>query len=57
MRELLELFSMGTGNYTEKDIKEAARVFTGWTIVNKEYMTEKSQKRFCMAIWKTCYAF
>ena len=31
-RELLELFSMGVGNYTEEDVKEAARAFTGWTI-------------------------
>ena len=30
-RELLELFSMGVGNYTEEDIKTAARAFTGWT--------------------------
>ncbi len=30
-RELLELFSMGVGNYTEEDIKNAARAFTGWT--------------------------
>ncbi len=30
-RELLELFSMGVGNYTETDIKEASRAFTGWT--------------------------
>ncbi len=30
-RELLELFSMGVGNYTEQDIKQAARAFTGWT--------------------------
>ncbi len=30
-RELMELFSMGIGNYTEKDIREAARAFTGWT--------------------------
>ena len=30
-RELLELFSMGIGNYSETDIKEAARAFTGWT--------------------------
>ena len=30
-RELLELFSMGVGNYTEQDIKSAARAFTGWT--------------------------
>ena len=34
-RELLELFSMGVGNYTEDDIKEASRAFTGWTITNK----------------------
>ena len=30
-RELLELFSLGVGNYTETDIREAARAFTGWT--------------------------
>ena len=30
-RELLELFSMGVGNYSEGDIKNAARAFTGWT--------------------------
>jgi uncharacterized protein (DUF1800 family) len=30
-REILELFSMGIGNYTETDIKECARAFTGWT--------------------------
>ena len=30
-RELLELFSMGVGNYSEDDIKNAARAFTGWT--------------------------
>jgi uncharacterized protein (DUF1800 family) len=29
-RELLELFSLGPGHYTEKDIQEAARAFTGW---------------------------
>ncbi|MDE2893604.1 MAG: DUF1800 domain-containing protein [Chloroflexota bacterium] len=32
-RELLELFSLGIGNYTEDDVKAAARAFTGWTIV------------------------
>ena len=31
-RELLELFSLGVGNYTEKDVFECARAFTGWTI-------------------------
>ncbi|MGH8059974.1 MAG: DUF1800 domain-containing protein, partial [Candidatus Entotheonellia bacterium] len=30
-RELLELFSMGIGNYTEDDVKQCARAFTGWT--------------------------
>jgi len=29
-RELFELFMLGVGNYTESDIKEAARAFTGW---------------------------
>ncbi|HXG08375.1 MAG TPA: DUF1800 domain-containing protein [Gemmataceae bacterium] len=31
-RELMELFSLGIGNYTETDIREAARAFTGWEI-------------------------
>jgi len=31
-RELLELFSMGVGNYSETDVREASRAFTGWTI-------------------------
>lgn len=30
-REILELFSMGIGNYSEDDIKNAARAFTGWS--------------------------
>ena len=33
-RELLELFSMGMGNYTEDDVRQASRAFTGWTIRN-----------------------
>jgi len=33
-RELLELFSMGIGNYTEEDVKNCARAFTGWTLRN-----------------------
>ncbi|HLP00062.1 MAG TPA: DUF1800 domain-containing protein [Fimbriimonas sp.] len=31
-REALELFTLGIGNYSEKDIKEAARAFTGWSL-------------------------
>ena len=40
-REILELFSMGVGNYTEEDIKETARAFTGWSVVNPDYMSIK----------------
>ena len=43
-RELLELFSMGIGNYTEEDIKEGARAFTGWTLGNVEYMAVRATK-------------
>ncbi len=43
-RELLELFSMGVGNYTEEDVKECARAFTGWTIANRQYMEMRSQR-------------
>ena len=47
-RELLELFSMGIGNYTEQDVKECARAFTGWTVEAAEYMTLRSTKA---SIW------
>ncbi len=43
-RELLELFSMGVGNYSEDDIKECSRAFTGWTIGNTEYMMVRSAR-------------
>lgn len=33
-RELLELFSMGVGNYTEEDVKSVARSFTGWSFLD-----------------------
>ena len=35
---------MGVGNYTEDDVKECARAFTGWTIGNREYMEVKSKR-------------
>ncbi|MBT3941365.1 MAG: DUF1800 domain-containing protein [Chloroflexi bacterium] len=38
-REILELFAMGVGNYSEQDIKECSRAFTGWTIANMPYMS------------------
>lgn len=39
-REVMELFTLGEGHYTEQDIKEAARCFTGWQ-VNREPVFEK----------------
>ena len=38
-REILELFAMGVGNYSEEDIKETSRAFTGWRVVNPDYMS------------------
>ena len=50
-REILELFTMGVGNYTEKDIREAARAFTGWTndslmFVMKPELHDEEEKTF-----------
>ena len=36
-RELLELFALGVGSYTEKDVFECARAFTGWTVDPKPH--------------------
>ena len=43
-RELLELFSMGIGNYSEADVKACARAFTGWTIANQDYMSIRASR-------------
>ena len=37
-REIMELFSMGVGNYTEQDIREAARAFTGWNFQGLDFV-------------------
>ena len=43
-REVMELFTMGRGNYSENDVKEAARAFTGWGFNLKgEYVFRKFQ--------------
>lgn len=42
-REVMELFTLGEGHYTEKDIKEAARAFTGWSH-NKLWEYEFNEK-------------
>ena len=39
-REILELFTMGVGNYTETDIREASRAFTGWTHAGLDFVVQ-----------------
>src|SRR5215472_2661099 len=42
-REIMELFTMGVGHYTEKDIREAARAFTGWNYADVKFVVNKDQ--------------
>ncbi|MCZ6618035.1 MAG: DUF1800 domain-containing protein [Gammaproteobacteria bacterium] len=42
-REIMELFTMGVGNYTEEDIREAARAFTGWNFSGLEFHISPEQ--------------
>ena len=46
-RELMELFSLGIGNFTEEDVRESARAFTGWQLRRKtEFLFNRSQHDF-----------
>ncbi|MFP6583099.1 MAG: DUF1800 domain-containing protein [Candidatus Hydrogenedentota bacterium] len=45
-RELMELFTLGIGNYTEDDIKESARAFSGWAIGRKGYVFNEKKHDF-----------
>ena len=42
-REIMELFTMGVGHYSETDIKEAARAFTGWNYNKLSFVLNPSQ--------------
>jgi hypothetical protein len=42
-REIMELFTMGVGNYSEHDIREAARAFTGWNYANLDFVVNRDQ--------------
>ena len=42
-RELMELFTLGIDNYSEEDVKEAARSLTGWTIVGGQFGFRKAR--------------
>jgi uncharacterized protein (DUF1800 family) len=45
-REVMELFSLGVGNYTEQDIAEAARAFTGWHLRDDKFWFNRRQHDF-----------
>ncbi|MEO9098760.1 MAG: DUF1800 domain-containing protein, partial [Ginsengibacter sp.] len=51
-REVMELFTMGRGNYTEKDVKEGARAYTGWgfnfrgEFVERPFLHDTGSKTF-----------
>src|SRR5688572_25848036 len=46
-REVMELFTLGRGNYTEQDVKEAARAFTGWAAnARGEFLFRRNQHDF-----------
>jgi uncharacterized protein (DUF1800 family) len=42
-RELMELFSLGIGHYTERDVKEAARALTGWGIEERAFSEDSAR--------------
>jgi uncharacterized protein (DUF1800 family) len=42
-REIMELFTMGVGNYTEPDIREGARAFTGWNFVGTKFVVNNDK--------------
>jgi uncharacterized protein (DUF1800 family) len=45
-RELLELFTLGIGNYSEDDVQAAARAFTGWNLTEREFFFNRNQHDF-----------
>jgi uncharacterized protein (DUF1800 family) len=42
-REVMELFTLGVGHYSEEDIREAARAFTGWHVRNEQFWYNRLQ--------------
>lgn len=42
-REIMELFTMGVGNYSEQDIREAARAFTGWNYEDLQFVVNRDR--------------
>lgn len=42
-REIMELFTLGVGHYSEQDVREAARAFTGWNYRDLEFVVNREQ--------------
>lgn len=42
-REIMEMFTMGVGHYSERDIREAARAFTGWNYDGTRFLIQAAQ--------------
>src|SRR5262249_34972919 len=47
-RELMELFTLGINNYTQTDVTEVARAFTGWTVANYNKATNYNAATFAV---------
>ena len=56
-RELLELFSMGVGNYTEVDVREASRAFTGWTVRNLTLQAHRASRNLTEPFGRVDFQF
>lgn len=51
-REVMELFTMGIGNYTETDVKEISRALTGWGMIDTYWESGKTNTERLMAIYR-----
>lgn len=51
-REVMELFTMGIGNYSEKDVQEVSRALTGWGYIDTFYESGKTNDERLMALYR-----
>jgi uncharacterized protein (DUF1800 family) len=56
-RELLELYTLGVGNYSEKDIKEVARALTGWSFIQTLYEDNAPMRSKVLRMARTNHTF
>lgn len=51
-REVMELFTMGIGNYTEKDVQEVSRALTGWGLLDTFYESGKNNTERLLTLYR-----